>query len=701
MKRFLSIFLTLSVLLTVMMFTISAEAATTLAVSPTSATIEKGSTKTLTIKINGKNAAASKCSYSTSSKTIATVSSKGVITAKKAGTATITVKLKSNSKVKKTCKVKVIPKMTLSATSKSMYVGRVEQLTVKLDGKAYAAKNCYFTSSNTGVATVSTGGYITAKKAGTATITVKSKSNSAVKKTCKVTVKANTIKTDATALTFSKGGTKTMKVVLNGANAGGGSLNYKSSNTGVATVSTSGVITAKAAGTATITASAKLDATCKATLKVTVLDGNDFTITTSALPLNGKYMNFGNYDNTTKQWYVLKSYMDVLETLGGGSLTISSGTYNIYGAVYVPSNVKVYLNDGVTLNKTSGSGTMFMLCAPSKSETANAYSGYNGVHDVDFVAKGNATIDMKGAPKTTSAAFVLCHNQNINIEGIRFNNLSSVGHYFELDASKNISFNNCSFENEQKGNLRDFDECVNLDIPDKNTGGINQPWITYDNTPNNTITFDSCSFKNVQSGIGTHTYTDKKYHSNITITNCSFENCLKCAINPKNWQNATISNNTFDGVGMDSSAIPYTEYQGSYNLETDSYAIYCAGSDAMTIEGNTFKNMYNAMWFNAATSKFYPKTYNKMTTNDYFAFVDNNNLYGDTILNYYINAMYVEGYIDEDGTEHYISPVRFYGDYIPYNGINYSYQEPDDDNENPNPDEKDDGDGEETSETQD
>lgn len=668
MKKILSMLVAVSIFVCGFAIATPVQAATTLTISPASVVIEKGSTKKLAIKINKKSASNSKCSYSSSSKSVATVSSSGVITAKKAGTATITVRLKSNKKVKKQCKVRVVPKVVLNASSKTMYVGNKERITLKVDGKAYDQSKCNFTSSNTGVATVSSSGYITAKKAGTATVTVKLKSNSYAKKTCKVTVKTQPIKTDATALNFIPGGTKTMKVVLNGANAGGGSLNYSTSNSSIVTISKNGLITAKKPGTATVTATSKKNSKIKVSTKITVLGGNNFSISTSSLPLNGKYMNYAKYGSSTRPYFVLRSYMDGLETLGGGTLTIQPGTYNVSNVVYVPSKVTVKLKDGVVLNKTDQSGTMFMLCAPSKSEKTAAYSKYNGVHDVSFIGEGNATISMKNAPKSTSAAFVLCHNQNIKFENIKFTDLSSVGHYVELDASKNVRFTNCTFQNEHKGNIKDFDECVNLDVPDKNTGGITQPWITYDKTPNDTVIFSNCTFNKVQSGVGTHTYTGGVYHKNVRVENCKFYNCAKAAVNPKNWKNSSITNNTFNGVGMDTNAKAYTSYQNGKVLSNDTYAIYCAGADNLTIEGNTFKNVYNAMVFNASTSKYYPTTYNQMNREDYIYYADNNNLYGSTVKNYYVNAMYVGKHNENEDFE---SPVRFDGTYIPENAINY------------------------------
>ena len=117
-----------------------------------------------------------KIKWSSSNKKIATVSSKGKVTAKKKGTATITAKVSGKSYK---CKV-TVKNPYLNATKKKLEVKKT--YTLKLTG-ATAKK---YTSSKKSVATVSSKGKITAVKAGTATITVTDSNKKTYK--CVITV---------------------------------------------------------------------------------------------------------------------------------------------------------------------------------------------------------------------------------------------------------------------------------------------------------------------------------------------------------------------------------------------------------------------------------------------------------------------------------------------------------------------------------
>ena len=109
MKRAAMFVIAMAVVLTTVLSPIPAKAAAADAFVVSSYTMEKGEKWTL----NVYNADDAKVSYKSSKKSVATVSKKGVVTAKKAGTATITVTVKdSEGTYQAKTKIKVKSKVT-------------------------------------------------------------------------------------------------------------------------------------------------------------------------------------------------------------------------------------------------------------------------------------------------------------------------------------------------------------------------------------------------------------------------------------------------------------------------------------------------------------------------------------------------------------------------------------------------------------
>ena len=288
--------------------------------------------------------------YKSSNTSIATVNAKGVVTVKKKGKCKITVTSIYDSKVKGTLSLTVSKgkqkaKITLKEKKASIVVGKTTTIKVK-SFKGISNKNVAFSSSDKKVATVSSKGKVTGKKAGTATITVTSLINKNVKAKFTITVTTadmadtdysekgkgkivlaeNSVTLypeksfhkiynhcgDAHSLEYytedhesmdqfigeqllvqkEKYGQAQIKVkritgVKNSA------VSYKSSNTSVAAVSSTGFVTPKKVGTATITVTSKANKKVKAAYKVTVKK-NDMVLA----------VGFDMYDNI--KYYVKK-----------------------------------------------------------------------------------------------------------------------------------------------------------------------------------------------------------------------------------------------------------------------------------------------------------------------------------------------------------------------------------------------------------
>ncbi len=158
----------------------------------TTASLNIGKTVSLTATINPSNTTQSKeLTWTSSNTSVATVDSKGVVTAKSAGTTTITVKT-SNGKTA-TCKITVespITKITLDKTSATLDIGKTVTLKATISpSNTTMSKNLIWHSSNESVASVDANGKVAAKSAGTTTITAVT-SNGLVA-TCTVKVNAS------------------------------------------------------------------------------------------------------------------------------------------------------------------------------------------------------------------------------------------------------------------------------------------------------------------------------------------------------------------------------------------------------------------------------------------------------------------------------------------------------------------------------
>ena len=254
--------------------------------SQTSAALTVGDTLTLTKTIYPSDATNQAVTWTSSSDVVASVDSNGKITAKTAGSAVITCKSVSDNSVVGICNVTVkakvqtpseikVNKITLNKTTASVTKGKTLQLTATVAPGNATKKEVKWSTSNKNVAMVSTSGLVTAKSAGTATITCTAQDGSGVKATCKITVKNPVVKVtkvtlNKTTATLAPKETLTLKATVTPTNATNKAVTWKSSNTKIATVSSSGKVTAKAAGTVTITCRAKDGSGKKATCKITV-----------------------------------------------------------------------------------------------------------------------------------------------------------------------------------------------------------------------------------------------------------------------------------------------------------------------------------------------------------------------------------------------------------------------------------------------
>lgn len=177
-KKFLALVLVLVLILTAAV----PVSAASYRLNKAKTTLYLPNSKKTTLKVSGSTH--KRKVWSSSNRSVATVSSRGVVTAKKPGKATITVQI---GKKKLRCRVTVKKaSIKLNKTSLSLKSGGKSKATLKasVSGKSKKVK---WKSSKPSVASVNSRGVVTGKKKGTATITAYA---NGVSRKCKVTVKS-------------------------------------------------------------------------------------------------------------------------------------------------------------------------------------------------------------------------------------------------------------------------------------------------------------------------------------------------------------------------------------------------------------------------------------------------------------------------------------------------------------------------------
>ena len=244
LKKVLSIFLAIALLVSsTAVFNVESVNAASPKLNKTKITLVAG--KSTNLKVSGTN---HKVKWSTSDRTIVTVSNKGKVTGKNIGTAIITAKV---GKQKLQCKVTV----KAALNRKKAVIAKNDYIKLSLQGAV--AKS--FKSSNKKIATVSKNGKVVGKRKGRVTITVMD--NNGKKYNCKITVEDPTL--NKKSLTLQVKQSYGLKLKGNTQK-----ISWSSSDKSVVRVNSKGRVTAYSEGNVVITAKVgNKSFKCKITVK--------------------------------------------------------------------------------------------------------------------------------------------------------------------------------------------------------------------------------------------------------------------------------------------------------------------------------------------------------------------------------------------------------------------------------------------------
>ena len=325
----------------------------------TSTVLDTSGSVQLTPPIYPADATNQNVTWTSSNPGVATVSPSGLVTGVSAGSATITVTTADGGKTN-ACNVIVsstpvaVTGVSLNKASSGIIPGGTVQLTPTISPYNATSQNLIWTSSDNGIATVSSSGNVYGVSTGSATITATTPDGNCVASSI-VSVTGTPV--EVTGVTLNK--TKTMTNIDGSiqlvetvvpANATDQNIIWTSSNPAVASVSSGGVVTGVSAGSATITA--------------TTADGSFFktcivTVTKTEVSVSGVGLNLtssgiltgGTLQLTASVTPANASNQNVTWTSSDNAVAFVSSTGLVYGAAEGSAVITVTTADGV---KTAG-----------------------------------------------------------------------------------------------------------------------------------------------------------------------------------------------------------------------------------------------------------------------------------------------------------------------------------------------------------
>ena len=254
-------------------------------ITPTYQTLKVGETTSLSLSVSPSDAKITSKSWISKNTNIATVDSYGTVTAVSSGTTEIYCVVNGNV-TSNSCEVTVkepIAPTDITVSPTVMYINKGETRKLNYSLTPYdATTTVTWSSDNTSIATVNSNGEVKGINKGVTTIYATTENGKTA--SCEVTV--NTIEATSISLPVSQtlkvGETVTLTYNMSPSNATN-SVTWKSADTSIATVSSSGVVTGKKEGSTNITVTTDngKSASCKVCVESKPIDPTKITLPTS------------------------------------------------------------------------------------------------------------------------------------------------------------------------------------------------------------------------------------------------------------------------------------------------------------------------------------------------------------------------------------------------------------------------------------
>ena len=327
---------------------------TGVSVTPPTASITTGATTQLTAMVAPTTATNKNVTWSSSNTAIATVSSTGLVTGVTAGTTTITVTTADQGKTATSVITITNPTVTgvsVTPPTANIITGTTTQLTATVAPTTATNKNVTWSSSNTAIATVSSTGLVTGVTAGTTTITVTTADQGKIA-TSVITVTNPTVTVTGVSVTPPTASVTTgvpiqLTATVIPGTATNKNVTWSSSNTAVATVSSTGLVIAVTAGTATIpvtTADQGKTAISVITVTNAIVNAPVISYTGATNICAGQSIQLVSSASMGNQWY-----KNGVVITGATANTLQVSTSGIYTVVAIANGITSAVSAGVTI----------------------------------------------------------------------------------------------------------------------------------------------------------------------------------------------------------------------------------------------------------------------------------------------------------------------------------------------------------------
>lgn len=469
--------------------------------------------------------------FESSNNSIATVDKwSGAVTAKAKGTATITVKTYNGKSGACTVTVTAdeISSIKLSSTASSIMVGNHAYITAAVTPKG---KSIAWSSSNTGVATVSNG-IVKGVGTGSATITAYDPIGSAK---ASYTINVTSANSSGYSITYNACTVTAGKTLYMKSNMGG---SWSSSNTSVATVNASGFIAAKSEGVAIITmSSGGYKRTCA--LTVTAAAPVRFAYTSPNTASKGDTITFVAITDKSRTGVQFKSTINgslytidatTKATDSTGNNYVWKGTLKVNYAGEFP--VKTYSRkDGVWTTCDDGDTSIFVT-----NTTSSATAAFDKRRPSEEILSLNANYE--GYTPSVTDDVLVADTPTVGYgyvvyAGDKFYNNMSKEEAFAFmvrtmnDSSYSTSVNNFMSTNNIKFNQQQFDALVMM-VYNIGAGVLNDSDVksillncveSTGNSSSSTAYVNASDGLNLRSGPGTdyYSYGIMAYGTSVTI----------------------------------------------------------------------------------------------------------------------------------------------------------------------------------------